>query len=144
MKEKIEKEVLKLIFKNVYIYKILIWSYLFLIVDKCCFIDVKKCVDCGWIGIIKEVCEGWGCCYDDSGYNKCFKYCFYLKSEYIFIWFWWGFFFFWKILVFFLNFILDFIIDYICEEEGLMVGGLNNYIFFELISIRFYWRFFFR
>lgn len=141
MKEKIEKEVLKLIFKNAYIYKTLTWSYSFLTADKCRSIDVKKRADCGWIGITKEVCEGRGCCYDDSGYNKRSKYCFHPKSEYTSTWSWWGFFSFRKTSVLFSNLILDFTTDYICEEEGLMAGGLNNYILFELISTRFHRRF---
>ena len=108
MKEKMEKEVLKLFFKNADIYKTLTLSYLFLTGDKCRSINVNKRADCGWIGITKEVCEGRGCCYDDSRYNMASKYCFHPKSEYISTWSWWGLVYFRKTSVLFSNLILDF------------------------------------
>lgn len=122
-------------------YKTATWSYSFLIADKCRSIDVNKRADCGWIGITKEVCEGRGCCYDDSGYNMRSKYCFHPKRKYKSTWSWWGFFPFRKTSVLFLNLILDVVTAYICEEEGLMAGERNNSILFELISTRVHWRF---
>ena len=45
--------------------------------------------------------------------------------------------------VLFSNLIMNFATVHICEEEGLLAGGLNS-ILSELVSTRFHWKFLFK